>query len=99
MLRGIPASALRSALGAQCHPHTLPLSVRIAQKPSIVGSLGPTALKYESSEGKGTSSMGLPPGGTLCSQGLVHVCQTYRQYNMMGFTHGLQSSSFLGSTF
>ena len=69
MLRGIPASALRSALGAQCHPHTLPLSVRIAQKPSIVGSLGPTALKYESSEGKGTSSMGLPPGGYLVLAG------------------------------
>ena len=32
---------------------TLSLSIKIAPKPSIVGSLGPKALKYESFEGKG----------------------------------------------
>ena len=29
------------------------LSIKIAQKPYIIGSLGPKALKYESFEGKG----------------------------------------------
>ena len=33
---------------------TLPLSINIAQKPYIIGSLGPKALKYESFDGKGT---------------------------------------------
>ena len=32
---------------------TLTLSIKIAQKPYIIGSLGPKALKYESFEGKG----------------------------------------------
>ena len=31
----------------------LTLSIKIAQKPYIIGSLGPKALKYESLEGKG----------------------------------------------
>ena len=31
----------------------LTLSIKIAQKPYIIGSLGPKALKYESFEGKG----------------------------------------------
>ena len=30
------------------------LSIKIAQKPYIIGSLGPKALKYESFEGKGS---------------------------------------------
>ena len=33
---------------------TVPLSIRIAQKPYIIGSLGPKALKYESFDAKGT---------------------------------------------
>ena len=32
---------------------TLTLSIKIAQKPYRIGSLGPKALKYESFEGKG----------------------------------------------
>ena len=32
---------------------TFSLSIKIAQKPCIVGSLGPKALKHESFEGKG----------------------------------------------
>ena len=32
---------------------SLSLGIQIAQKPSIIGSLGPKALKYESFEGKG----------------------------------------------
>ena len=31
---------------------TLTLSIKIAQRPYIIGSLGPKALKYESFEGK-----------------------------------------------
>ena len=34
----------------------LTLSIKIAQKPYIMGSLGPKALKYESFEGKGNMS-------------------------------------------
>ena len=33
--------------------HSLTLSINIAQKPYIIGSLGPEALEYESFEGKG----------------------------------------------
>ena len=33
--------------------HCITLSIKIAQKPDIIGSLGPKALKYESFEGKG----------------------------------------------
>ena len=32
---------------------TISLSIKIAQKPYIIGSLGPKALKYEFLEGKG----------------------------------------------
>ena len=32
---------------------TLALSIKIAQKPYITGSLGPKALKYESFDAKG----------------------------------------------
>ena len=31
----------------------LTLSIKIAQKPHVIGSLGPKASKYESFEGKG----------------------------------------------
>ena len=34
----------------------LTLSIKIAQKPYIIGSLGPKALNYESFEGKGKGS-------------------------------------------
>ena len=34
---------------------SLSLSIKIAQKPYKIGSLGPKALKYESFEGKGVS--------------------------------------------
>ena len=34
-------------------PNTLSLSIKIAQKPFMIGSLGLKALKYESFEGKG----------------------------------------------
>ena len=34
-----------------CNSNTL--SIKIAQRPHIIGSLGPKALKYESLEGKG----------------------------------------------
>ena len=35
---------------------SLSLSIKIAQKPYIIGSLGPKALKYECFEGKGMLS-------------------------------------------
>ena len=44
--------------------NSLPLSINIAQKPFIIGSLGPKALKYESFEGKGST-----PGEPDCSDG------------------------------
>ena len=34
---------------------SLTLSIKIAQKPYIIGSLGPKALKYESFDAKGIS--------------------------------------------
>ena len=34
-------------------PLTLPLSIKIAQNPHVIGSFGAKALKYESFEGKG----------------------------------------------
>ena len=34
-----------------CHKQSL--SIKIAQKPYVIGSLGPKALEYESFEGKG----------------------------------------------
>ena len=37
------------------------LSIKIAQKPYIIGSLGPKALKYESLDGKGMSAFELTP--------------------------------------
>ena len=37
----------------RCSGFTVPLSINIAQKPCIVGSLDAKALKYESFEGKG----------------------------------------------
>ena len=42
----------------------LPLSIKIAQKPCIIGSLGSKALKYESFEGKGTRVAALVPTKT-----------------------------------
>ena len=33
--------------------HPLTLSIKIAQKPYIIGSLGPKALKYESFDARG----------------------------------------------
>ena len=44
--------------------NSLPLSIKIAQKPFIIGCLGPKAIKYESSEGKGSTS-----GEPDCSDG------------------------------
>ena len=34
-------------------PENTLISIKVAQKPSIIGSLGPKASKYESFEGKG----------------------------------------------
>ena len=45
---------------------TLTLTITIAQKPYIMGSLGPKTLKYESFEGKGNGRLMRPymvPGG------------------------------------
>ena len=39
--------------------HELTLSIKIAQKPYIMGSSGPKALKYESFEGKGNTGPGI----------------------------------------
>ena len=38
------------------------LGIKIAQKPCIIGSLGPRALKYDSFEGKGSSLETRSPG-------------------------------------
>ena len=37
----------------EMNPSSLTLGIKIAQKPYIIGSLGPKALKYKSFEGKG----------------------------------------------
>ena len=42
------------------------LSIKIAQKPYLTGSLGPKALKYESFEGKG--ELWVPYSGVLLSK-------------------------------
>ena len=47
------------------------LSIKIAQKPSIIGSLGPKALKYESLEGQGRHLVEL----TVCG---ARQCQPER---------------------
>ena len=62
-------SAGFSGIEGQCTTETailqvlqfLTLSTKIAQNPSIMGSLGPEALKYESFEGKDKDSKGWPP--------------------------------------
>ena len=41
----------------------LTLSIKIAQKPSIIGSLGPKALKYESFDAKGEGALGFRISG------------------------------------
>ena len=40
-------------MGSREGPDAFPLSLKIAQKPYIIESLGPKAIKYESLEGKG----------------------------------------------
>ena len=44
---------------------TLSLSIKIAQKPYIIGSLGPKALKYESLDAKGLVVWGPKLGAML----------------------------------
>ena len=49
------SSNSQPSISGTIRPLTPPftLSIKIAQKPYIIGSLGPEALKYESFEGKG----------------------------------------------
>ena len=50
---GILFEAQVGIIGTYEHFKWIALSINIAQKPYILGSLGPTASKYESFEGKG----------------------------------------------
>ena len=52
----------------------LSLSINIAQKPYIIGSLGPKALKYESLEGQGC--VVLLESGTVASSGSCKVAMS-----------------------
>ena len=50
--QALPAERRRPQ-GTRFPRFTLPLSIKIAQKPYLIGSLGPKALKYESLKPKG----------------------------------------------